>query len=87
MDFWKNLLPTKIYSLNYDSLTLNQEDEIRKLIHHLDLKWEKKCLSPQDNERSVSTASNMQVREKIYQGSSQKWKNFKPFLKGKLDNL
>ena len=39
------------------------------------------------NKRSVGTASNIQVRKKVYQFSSQQWKKFKPFLHGVLDNL
>jgi len=33
----------------------------------------------------VATASNVQIRKKVYQGSSQQWKNYKPFLNGALD--
>ena len=54
---------------------------------YLGLDWEEKCLSPQNNTRSVSTASNTQVRKKIYQGSSQQWKKYQPFLNGVLDGL
>ena len=28
-----------------------------------------------------------QIRDKIFKGSSEKWKNYKPFLNGILDNL
>jgi hypothetical protein len=65
----------------------NQEREIRKLIHWLDLDWDEKCLSPQDNTRSVATTSNLQIRKKIYQGSSHQWKQYEPFLNGALDHV
>lgn len=80
-------LGKRIYTLDYERLTVNQEDETLKLITYLDLEWDKKCLSPQNNKRRVTTASNVQVREKVYQGSSQQWKHYKPFLKGLLDGL
>ncbi len=83
--FWKNKLPNRIYDVDYELLTLKQEDETRKLINFIGLNWEDKCLSPQNNTRSVATASNTQVRKKIYQGSSQEWKKYRPFLNGKLD--
>ena len=87
MKFWDAHLSNRIYNLDYELLTINQESETKKLIQHLDLSWEERCLSPQDNRRSVATASNTQVRKKVYQGSSQKWKKFKPFLNGAFDSL
>lgn len=80
MQFWENLYEKKIYNLNYETLVTNQDKETRKLIKYLDLDWEEDCLSPQDNKRNVFTASVSQIRRKIYQGSSEKWKNFEPFL-------
>ena len=87
MNFWKELFNNRIYEVDYESLTVNHEDEIKKLIKYLDLNWEEGCLSPEKNKRAVTTASNKQIRNKIFKGSSQKWKNYKPFLNKALDNL
>ena len=87
MKYWRLTLPDRIYDLDYDALTENQEEETRKLIHHLGLEWDDACLSPQDNTRGVATASALQVRQKVYQGSSEKWKQYLPFLNGALDHL
>ncbi len=87
MKFWTDTLKNRIYDLDYESLTINQEDETRQLINHLDLDWDQKCLSPQNNKREVATASSLQVREKLYQGSSQQWQNYQPFLNGAFDAL
>ena len=87
MKFWTDTLKNRIYDLDYESLTINQEDETRQLINHLNLDWDRNCLSPQNNKREVATASNLQVREKLYQGSSQQWKNYQPFLNGAFDAL
>ena len=51
------------------------------------LAWDEKCMSPQDNTRRVTTASNLQIREGVYQGSSKQWKKFQPYLNGMLDNI
>ena len=85
MIFWKKSFDNKIYEVDYESLTVNHEDEIKKLIKYLDLNWEEGCLSPEKNKRAVTTASNKQIRNKIFKGSSQKWKNYKPFLNGAFD--
>ena len=67
--------------------SLNQEIESKKLIDYIGLEWDDNCLKPENNKRSVNTASNIQIRKKIYKGSSDKWKKYKPFLNGVLDNL
>ena len=87
MDFWIKEFGNKIYNLDYEKLTIDQEGETKKLINHLELKWEDTCLAPEKNKRIVKTASSKQVRQKVYKGSSQKWKKFEPFLDGKLDNI
>ena len=87
MEYWHLAVPNRVYDLHYEVLTENQEEETRKLIGHLGLDWDDTCLSPQDNKRGVATASNAQVRQKVYQGSSEKWKRYKPYLNGALDHF
>lgn len=87
MDFWSERLGKQIYTLDYDALTVGQEKETRQLINYLNLDWDEDCLSPEKNTRSVSTASLRQVRQKVYRGSSEKWRKYEPFLNGVFDNL
>lgn len=87
MEKWHQLLPGRIIDLNYEALTKHQGDETRKLINYLGLEWDDACLSPQYNGRHVATASNAQVRQEVYQGSSERWKRYRPFLNGVLDHF
>ena len=87
MDFWQKKFPGKIYELNYDKLTENQELESRKIFNYLGLKWENSVLEFHNNSRIVQTASNIQVRKKMYKGSSQQWKKYKSWLQPMLNNL
>ena len=87
MNFWNKQFGDRIYNLNYEKLTENQEDETKKLIKYLGLEWEEKCLAPQNNTRRVHTGSTIQVRQKVYKGSSDNWKKFEVFLKGVFKNL
>ena len=80
MDYWDNCFPGKIYNLNYETLTEDPINEIKNLISYLDLKWEEECLKFYNNPRIVKTASSLQVRQKIYRGSSRKWLNYSQFL-------
>ena len=85
MKIWGDLFPSNIYNLDYEALTVSQEDETRRLLEYLELDWEVQCLSPHANRREINTASQLQVREKIYTGSSKAWLNYQPYLKGVFD--
>ncbi|MDB3880473.1 sulfotransferase, partial [Alphaproteobacteria bacterium] len=87
MDFWTSKLSKRIYNLDYELLTVNQESKTRQLIEYLGLDWDENCLFPQNNTRSVGTASNLQIRQKVYQGSSEQWKKYKPLLNGAFDQF
>ncbi|MDA9061736.1 sulfotransferase, partial [Planktomarina temperata] len=87
MHFWSQSYSDRIYNLDYDKLTEDQEPETRRLIEYLGLNWEEACLAPQNNKRSVKTASQQQVRKKVYKGSSQAWRKYEPFLDGVFDGL
>lgn len=80
MEFWNDLVPDNILTVNYESLTQNQEAETRRLIGFLGLEWEDACLNFHQSSRSVRTASAEQVRQKMYTGSSQDWKKFERHL-------
>jgi tetratricopeptide (TPR) repeat protein len=85
MEFWLAQFPNQIYTLNYDRFTCDQERETKLLMDFLRLPWEIQCLAPQENSRRIATASNMQVRQKVFKGSSESWKKFRPYLNGALD--
>ncbi|MEC7596712.1 MAG: sulfotransferase [Pseudomonadota bacterium] len=87
MDLWHELFPNKIYDLCYEDLTLNQEKETRNLLKYCDLKWDKNCLDFHKNKRGVLTASSAQVRKKIYQGSSEAWKEYEKYLEPLIKGL
>ncbi len=87
MEFWNKSFKNLIYQISYEELTNDPINITKNLITHLDLSWEEKCLYPEKNKRSVSTASNIQIRKKIYKGSSEQWKKYKPFLDNIFDNI
>jgi tetratricopeptide (TPR) repeat protein len=87
MDFWHKLFPGKIYDINYEKLTTNQKDETKKLLEHCDLEWDENCLNFHTNKRAIKTASASQVRKKMYQGSSEAWKNYATHIQPIIDGL
>ena len=69
-----------IYDLNYDLLVENPTKEIKSLINWLGWEWNSYYLSPHLSERSVLTASSVEVRSPINSKSRNGWKNYKKML-------
>jgi len=80
MQYWKESLNIKIYNLDYDLLTEDPNNEIKKLLSFLGVNWEENCLSPEKNPKITRTVSNIQTRQKIYKNSSKNWENYSPYI-------
>jgi len=87
MAFWHKLFPNQIYDISYEKLTTNQEEETRKLLEYCELEWDENCLNFHTNKRAVKTTSSMQVRQKMYQGSSEAWRKYEEHLKPLISAL
>ena len=87
MNFWKDLFPNKIYDVCYEDLTANQEQETRELLKYCELDWDDNCLNFHENKTAVKTTSALQVRQKIYQGSSEVWKEYESYLQPLIKGL
>ena len=87
MGFWSKLFPKKIYDVCYEDLTINQEKETQKLLKYCELEWDENCLNFHTNKTAVKTTSSMQVRQKMYQGSSEAWKKYESYLQPLIKGL
>jgi len=87
MGFWDKLFPNQIYNVCYEDLTSNQEMETRNLLKYCDLEWDENCLNFHKNKTAVKTTSSMQVRQKMYQGSSEVWKKYEKYLQPLIKGL
>ena len=87
MNFWHTLFPNKIYDLCYEDLTTNQEIETRKLLDYCELEWDDNCLNFYKNKGAMKTTSAFQVRQKMYQGSSEVWKKYEDYLQPLIKGL
>jgi len=87
MDYWHQIFPNKIYDISYEELTINQEQETKGLLDFCNLEWDSNCLKFYENMRDVDTASAIQVRKKMYQGSSDAWKKYEKFLEPLVKSL
>ena len=87
MSYWHQIYPNRIYDISYEELTINQEKETRGLLDYCNLDWDQNCLKFHENKRDVNTASALQVRKKMYQGSSDAWKKYEKFLEPLVKSL
>lgn len=87
MEFWRGKFAGRIYELNYEALTQNQEEETGKLLEYCELAWEDRCLEFHKTERAVSTLSSSQVRQRMYKGSSEAWKAFEKHLQPLVEGI
>jgi len=87
MSYWHELFPNQIYDISYEDLTINQEKETRKLLEYCELEWDENCLNFHTNKRAIKTASSLQVKEKMYQGSSEVWRKYEDQLKPLINTL
>jgi Flp pilus assembly protein TadD len=80
MNYWHQKFPGRIFDLNYEKMTFEQEETTIKLIEYYGIELEENCLNFQNSERLVKTASSQQVKQGMYQGSSKEWKKYGSFL-------
>jgi tetratricopeptide (TPR) repeat protein len=84
---WRNVLPPGVLlDVPYEELVADQEGWTRKMIDFLGLEWDERCLDFHRTERTVTTASFWQVRQKIFKSSVARWHHYKEFI-GPLRSL
>lgn len=80
MSFWSSHLSNFIFHANYEKIVKNPKDEFSLIFDYLGLSFSEKILEVQMNKRSVLTASDLQVREAIYDGSSHSWVKYEAYI-------
>jgi len=87
-DHWQKVLPAdRFFTISYEKLVDNQEQESRKLLEFCELPWEEQCLQFYSNKEGVATASSAQVRKPIYRSSVQRWKHYEKQLQPLIEIL
>ena len=77
---WEQVLPGRVLRVDYESVVANTETEIRRMLDYCGLAFEPGCMEFHRTERAVRTASSEQVRQPIYSGAVEQWRNFETNL-------
>lgn len=80
MTHWDKVLPGRVIRMDYEELVMDIETQVRRLLDYCDLPYEPGCLEFYKTERSVRTASSEQVRQPLYGGAVEQWRNFEAWL-------
>jgi tetratricopeptide (TPR) repeat protein len=87
MDHWHAVLPGKVLEVNYEEMVNDQENQTRRLLEYCGLPWEDRCLRFYETERAINTASSEQVRQPIYKGAVNFWRNYEAHLGEMIETL
>jgi tetratricopeptide (TPR) repeat protein len=81
MAHWREVLPAgTILDVPYSELVTDHERWSRRILEFAGLDWHERCLDFHALKRPVMTASNWQVRQKIYHHSLERWRNYAAFI-------
>ncbi|MDP2142531.1 MAG: sulfotransferase [Gallionella sp.] len=81
MDHWRRVLPKGTFlDIHYEEIVQDRETQARRLIEYCGLEWNDRCLESHKTERTVRTASLLQVREPVYTSSVERWRCYEKEL-------
>ena len=80
MDHWDTVLPGKVLRVQHEDVLDDLEGQVRRMLDHLGLPFEKACVAFHETQRPVRTASSEQVRQPINRKGQGAWKPFEPWL-------
>jgi tetratricopeptide (TPR) repeat protein len=81
MAHWRAVLPPgTLLEVQYEHLVDDPEGWSRRMLAHIGLPWDPRCLEFHRTDRPVLTASNWQVRQPISKGSVERWRRFEQFI-------
>jgi tetratricopeptide (TPR) repeat protein len=81
MAHWRSVLPPQtLLEVRYEDLVDDPEGWTRRMLTHIGLPWDPRCLEFHRTERPVLTASNWQVRQPIGKGSVGRWRRYERFI-------
>lgn len=87
MAHWRKNLPVKMFELDYEQLVAEPNKVIPELISYCGLEWNERCLKPHENQRPVSTASFVQIREPINNSRIGHWHQYNPWIQELLNEI
>ena len=80
MAHWYDVLSVRVHTVDYEQLVAEPETTSRGLLNHVGLEWQDSCLQFHRTQRTVQTASLVQVRRPLYRTSVARWRHYEKYL-------
>jgi tetratricopeptide (TPR) repeat protein len=81
MEHWRGVLPAgAMLEVRYEDLVSDAEGCSRRMVQHMGLDWDARCLEFYLNKGPVSTFSKWQARQKLSSASVERWRRYEKFL-------
>ncbi|MCA9273180.1 MAG: sulfotransferase [Phycisphaerales bacterium] len=80
-------LDLPILEVRYEELVADPEPGIRRMLDHIGLPFDERCLAFHESDRAIHTASLDQVRRPIYKTSTQRWRRYGQGTRPLIDAL
>ena len=80
VEFWKEIFEDQLFTIKYENLIDDPENQIKKMISFCDLDWDPNCLNHHQNKSAIKTASISQARKPIYKSSKNLNQNYAVYL-------
>jgi tetratricopeptide (TPR) repeat protein len=81
MAHWRATLPPQLLlEVPYESLVDDPELWSRRMLAHIGLPWDPRCLEFHRTDRPILTASSWQVRQPIGKGAVGRWRRYERYL-------
>lgn len=80
MRHWEAIAPGRIHTVSYEALVADQVGVTRGLLDFCGLEWEDACIDFHKNQAPTTTASAVQVRQRLYDTSVSQWRHYEKQL-------
>ena len=87
MFYWRALYKKEIFEVDYELLVSNPKQEVKKIFSYLGLEFNEVFLEISNNKRSVTTASDLQIRNKINSNGIDSWKKYSSIIEKFTDEF
>ena len=87
MDHWREVMPDRLFDIDYDTMVAEPEAEARRVAAHCGLAFQPSMLDLGRQTGMVTTASSHQVRQGIVKTRGGLWRNYERHLGPMLDRL
>ena len=87
MAHWHDALPGVIHAVSYEDLVTDIDTATRRLLEYCNLEWQPEVLDFHASREASTTASTVQVRQRVYTSSVGRWRDYEQQLQPVVEIL